>query len=1445
MYSHKSPYLSIFFILFLSWLISASSPVQAKFSVNPESPPPGFAIPASQNESPTNLLWYTFLGTATNDKPRAIAVDEVGRVYIVGTSDENWGDPVTPHHGGKDVFIAKFSQGGKLLWHTFLGSSGNETGIAIAFNDAGHVYIAGNSDASWGEPRKPFTGQQDIFVARLNAIGELMWHTFFGSPGYDLVNDMAFDATTNRLHLVGSSDTAWGDPLTPQAGEMDGLVITLDDKGDYQWHTFLGSAGVDSGSTIAFDSTGQVYVGGTSSQNWGQTIVNPHQGDRDAFVAQLNDQGALQWNTFLGTPNGSDGAAGIIIDAEETIFVAGYSWDQWGEPVNPFAGSGFFDVFAARLANDGQLTWHTFLGSPSQAANADTAASIALDSAGQVYLAGDSTETWGEPLASFTGERDSFVTRLNRDNGQRVWHTFLGGPDFDYSTRIALDGNDNIYLAGYSQAPWSIGQPVMPHAGQTEAFIAKLPNCLPQCSTSEAPATEPTAVAQAPTTPAEESASPSEPPSEATAEPADLLPSQLANSTPIATEGNQSGGPTSPQPPLSIAGLKLTDIKQVPLIENQAANIGLRTFGYKDAVTLRGPYDSTDYILTLPANWQVSNEAYLNLEISYLFSPLASVENYATPSLYGNIIVTIDDQTQFVHQLTDAVINNQQFQVPIPLDIFNDTNKNNYTVNITFDGTPSCTIPHDSRLTIHENSYLSLTYSETRLNFDLAGYPYPLNEPRVKRINQKTTEPNHIIQTGRVLFILPASPTQEELRAAVAVAARLGSFKLDIDARSDDELLAELAGGHSQDAHLVLIGSADRNKVIDQLNKWDTLPTPFRERRYSLSIEGPTTVKPGEEATYKLTVVNPTEQNSSAMELIYQLPPDISVVGCEPALCSPSAGGQQVSWPIESLAAGEMQHYAITVQPADTLATPTVLENSFMLLNHQAELLNLTTLTTTINQNGSDSANSPVLATAAAGKYFVGQPGWLAKETDGIVETLIAPWNPQQAILLVTGLQGEAVEKAGLALGVRQGLPGLIGSTALVNQIQPANQENETAPPTTNVTFNQVGYPDQLLKGVNSETDYSFPIPAGWRLAEGSNIQLAFNHSQLINFDNSSLRILFNDRPIMETLLDEQSSQNGTLEVALPADQSRPGRDNTITIQTRMEALNKCGVMENNWFNLNSNQSVLNLSYRPDESVTPTFDVFARPFNQRDDLANLLFVLPADPIYVEWREAIRVAALIGKESEGEIFMPHLLLGDNWSTDMLADYHVVVIGRPTRNSLLQQLNPDLPQSFMPETDLLEQRLEEVVLRSLPNNSLGIIQLASSPYGRQKAIMVVTGTTDEGLAWAGNTLARLYYKLLSRTNLAFIKNEEIKTLNTHLLTNQGMAEAVINTIPDELNEAEPTATPVSAETPAQVEEPATITETAPPQWLIGMVGVSAILIVATLALAYWQAKRNEEL
>ncbi|MCG8427639.1 MAG: IPTL-CTERM sorting domain-containing protein [Chromatiales bacterium] len=392
-----------------------------------------------------------------------------------------------------------------LTWHTFHGVVGGSASDrkpsyaqALVLDAAGNLYVAGYSAVSWNNPANSSSplnahaGSFDMVILKFDRNGVLLWHTFYGSADKDYARAMALDAADNLI-VVGYSNASWNNPtdssspLNSHAGDGDIAILKLDSNGTLLWHTFYGSTQKDEAQAVVVDAAGDLIVAGHSRSSWDNPAdssgpLNAYAGNYDIAVLKLSSNGVLQWHTFHGSVN-EDKAYAVVVDAAGNLSVAGHSHSSWDNPADSSgplnAHAGGLDMVILRLDGSGALQWHTFFGS----ANTDYGHALALDAAGNLYVAGHSAVGWNNPVDSssplnaYAGSFDMVILKLD-SSGALQWHTFYGSVGSDYANAMVMDTAGNLYLAGVSGASWDnpfdLSSPLNAYAGGYEMVLLKL-----------------------------------------------------------------------------------------------------------------------------------------------------------------------------------------------------------------------------------------------------------------------------------------------------------------------------------------------------------------------------------------------------------------------------------------------------------------------------------------------------------------------------------------------------------------------------------------------------------------------------------------------------------------------------------------------------------------------------------------------------------------------------------------------------------------------------------------------------------------------------------------------------------------------------------------------------------------------------------------------------------
>jgi hypothetical protein len=460
------------------------------------------------------LLQSTYLGGSNDEQAYSIAIGSGGNVYVAGyTNSPNFpgttGGAQSSFGGLLDAFVTKLNPTlTTILQSTYLGGGGYEYAYSIAIDPGGNVYVAGwttstDFPGTTGGAQPSISGVWDAFVTKLNpTLTTLFQSTYLGGSSDDWAYAIAIDSGGN-VYVAGGADSTnfpgtSGGAQPSNGGGNDAFVAKLNPiLTSIVQSTYLGGIDGEEGRSIVIDSGGNVYVtGGTLSFNFPTTSggAQPSSiGGQDAFVTKFSPTlTTIVQSTYLGGNDGEEGGS-IAIDSGGNVYVAGNTLSSnfpgtagGAQPVKSVGQDAFVAKFNPTLT---AIIQSTYLGG----SNYDRANSIAIDSDGNLYVAGYTSSTdfprtaGGAQPSQSGGVYDSFVTKFNPTLTSIFQSTYLGGSAYlgsdgdDQANSIAIGSGGNVYVAGETSStnfPGATGGAQPSNGAGRDAFVAKFDSSL-------------------------------------------------------------------------------------------------------------------------------------------------------------------------------------------------------------------------------------------------------------------------------------------------------------------------------------------------------------------------------------------------------------------------------------------------------------------------------------------------------------------------------------------------------------------------------------------------------------------------------------------------------------------------------------------------------------------------------------------------------------------------------------------------------------------------------------------------------------------------------------------------------------------------------------------------------------------------------------------------------
>lgn len=265
-----------------------------------------------------DFIWAKTMGSSSVDRGYNIDVDNSGEIYITGDFsntvdfDPNAGTFNLTSEGNSDIYILKLDSSGNFDWAVSNGGPNDDVGYAVTTNNVGEVCVTGkyegvvDFDPGAGILNLSSTAE-DIFIQKLDSLGNLIWIKGIGGNGDDNGYSVATDAANNVLLAGWFENTVDFDPGGSSStisanGGFDGFLLKLNMSGDFIWAKNIGGTATEFSYDIDVDVNGNVYSTGGFTLT---TDLNPDSGIQNEVSNGSSDIYVLKLGT-CSTPPGTD-----------------------------------------------------------------------------------------------------------------------------------------------------------------------------------------------------------------------------------------------------------------------------------------------------------------------------------------------------------------------------------------------------------------------------------------------------------------------------------------------------------------------------------------------------------------------------------------------------------------------------------------------------------------------------------------------------------------------------------------------------------------------------------------------------------------------------------------------------------------------------------------------------------------------------------------------------------------------------------------------------------------------------------------------------------------------------------------------------------------------------------------------------------------------------------
>ena len=374
-------------------------------------------------DSTGKVLWAKNAGGTGDDYGGSIAVNSKGEVFVAGaiclqatsSCSGTFGSYTLNSKGDADIFLTKLDATGKFLWVKGVGGTGEDYDGGLMLDKNGNPHLVGSfcygatgsCTATVVTDTLTSKGGEDIFMAKFDDTGKVVWAKSAGGTGDDFAPGLHVDGTGN-VHVSGyicesgaaGCGATFGTKTLTSKGESDAFVAKLDSSGNTLWAISFGSASSDYAGNLAVNATGEIFLTGSICYGSGGSACSATvdsslpaltiKGEEEMYIAKFDANGVAKWAKTFGSTS-EDYGFGIALDSKGNVHVAGYFCGGVSNCSISFGNTtlntrGTYDIFLAKFNTTGSPVWAVSLGSSEE----DLLNDLVIDGSDNLFMVGTS-----------------------------------------------------------------------------------------------------------------------------------------------------------------------------------------------------------------------------------------------------------------------------------------------------------------------------------------------------------------------------------------------------------------------------------------------------------------------------------------------------------------------------------------------------------------------------------------------------------------------------------------------------------------------------------------------------------------------------------------------------------------------------------------------------------------------------------------------------------------------------------------------------------------------------------------------------------------------------------------------------------------------------------------------------------------------------------------------